>query len=131
MLLRICRPERPLVYACAGCSSAGQLTNFLAVKLDRLGLAEMSCISGIGGDVQPLLDTARTGRPIAVLDGCHQHCARRCLENHGIAADAHLVMTRLGARKRFNRDFDRTEAEALAEQVIEVITRLTSPASVP
>ena len=129
MLLRICHPERPLIYACAGCSSAGQLTNFLAVKLDRLGLAEMSCVSGIGGDVPPLLETARSGRPIAVLDGCHQHCARRCIVNHGIATDAHFVMTQLGARKRFNRDFDLTEAESLADQVIDAIVQLAKPAS--
>ena len=31
---------RPLVYACSGCSSAAQLANHVAVRLDRSGVAE-------------------------------------------------------------------------------------------
>lgn len=40
----------PLVYACSGCSNVAQLANTIAVRLDRAGLAEMSCIAGVGGD---------------------------------------------------------------------------------
>lgn len=40
----------PLVYSCSGCSSAAQMANHLAVQLDRTGLAEMSCIAGVGGN---------------------------------------------------------------------------------
>ena len=43
--------ERPLVYSCSGCSSAAQMANYLAVQLDRKGVAEMSCIVGVGGNV--------------------------------------------------------------------------------
>jgi uncharacterized metal-binding protein len=32
----------PLVYACSGASSAAQMANHIAVKLDRLKVAEMS-----------------------------------------------------------------------------------------
>ena len=39
----------PLVYSCSGCSSAAQLANHLAVRLDRDERAEMSCIAGVGG----------------------------------------------------------------------------------
>ena len=42
---------RPLIYSCSGCSSAAQLANHVAVRLDRAGVAEMSCIAGVGGDV--------------------------------------------------------------------------------
>ena len=31
---------RPLVYACSGASSAAQMANHVAVKLDRLGIGE-------------------------------------------------------------------------------------------
>lgn len=41
---------RPLVYSCSGCSSAAQLANHVALQLDRRGVAEMSCIAGVGGD---------------------------------------------------------------------------------
>ncbi len=48
-------PQLPLVYSCSGCSSAAQLANHVALQLDRRGLAEMSCIAGVGGDVPYLL----------------------------------------------------------------------------
>ena len=41
----------PIVYSCSGCSSAAQLANHVALRLDRCGAAEMSCIAGVGGDV--------------------------------------------------------------------------------
>lgn len=63
-----------LVYACSGCSSAAQLANHLAARLDRLGVAEMSCISGIGGNVRSLVrkldEAVQQGRPILSIDGC-------------------------------------------------------------
>jgi uncharacterized metal-binding protein len=32
-----------------------QLANHLALRIDRTGAAEMSCIAGLGGDVKPLV----------------------------------------------------------------------------
>ena len=46
--------NHPLVYSCSGCSSAAQLANHVALQLDRRGVAEMSCIAGVGGDVPHL-----------------------------------------------------------------------------
>ena len=70
---------RPLVYSCSGCSSAAQLANHVALRLDRAGVAEMSCIAGVGGDVASLVRTARSGRPIIALDGCPLNCVQGCL----------------------------------------------------
>lgn len=42
------RSTLPIVYSCSGCSSAAQLANYLALRLDRSGSAEMSCIAGVG-----------------------------------------------------------------------------------
>jgi hypothetical protein len=38
-------PNRPLVFACSGCSNAGQLANQVALELNRRGVAEMSCLA--------------------------------------------------------------------------------------
>jgi uncharacterized metal-binding protein len=94
----------PLVYACSGCSAAAQLANGLAVRLDRAGLAEMSCIAGIGGDVPSLLKKARSGRAIVVLDGCPLHCARNCLARHAIPVGVHIDLSESGVRKRMHED---------------------------
>ena len=32
---------RPLIYSCSGCSSAAQLANHVAVRLDRAGVADV------------------------------------------------------------------------------------------
>ncbi len=117
MPAQLCAPV-PLVYACSGCSSVAQMANAFAVRLDRSGRAEMSCISGVGGGVPALTRVARSGRPILALDGCPLACVRACLDNAGVRPDRHLVLNRLGATKRQHGEC--TEAEtAIAWAAVE------------
>ena len=109
---------RPLVYSCSGCSSAAQLANHIAVRLDRSGVAEMSCIAGVGGDVASLVKTAHSGRPIIALDGCALVCVKSSLERHGITATRHYQLQQYGVRKRQHEDFDPAQAQQVLEQVV-------------
>lgn len=108
---------KPLVYSCSGCSSAAQLANHLAVRLDREGLAEMSCIAGIGGNVPSLVLLAKkaalAGRPILAIDGCALACARACLQQRGLAPTEHVQLAEDGVRKSYHADFDREQADRL------------------
>jgi uncharacterized metal-binding protein len=52
------------------------MSNHIAIELDRRGLAEMSCIAGVGGDVPKLVRIAKSGRPIIALDGCALTCVK-------------------------------------------------------
>lgn len=110
--------DLPLVYSCSGASSAAQLANFLALRLDRLGAAEMSCIAGVGGDVPVLLRTAKSGRPIIALDGCPLHCAARSLRRHGVEPDRHLDLSVLGVRKAKHEDFDPADAPKILDLLL-------------
>ena len=110
-------PDHPLVYSCSGCSSAAQLANHVALQLDRRGVAEMSCIAGVGGDVPHLLKTARSGRPIIALDGCPLVCAKSVLARHGIGVDRHYQLQRYGVKKRSHEDFDPAQAAQVLAQV--------------
>jgi uncharacterized metal-binding protein len=123
----------PLVYACSGCSSAAQLANHVAVRLDRAGLAEMSCIAGVGGDVPSLLKTARSGRPIVALDGCPLVCVKSSLARHGITPDQHHPLQTYGVRKRQHEDFDPVQAQQVLEQVSAGLRLLavTAPTAAP
>ncbi|WP_108471027.1 putative zinc-binding protein [Rhodanobacter thiooxydans] len=103
----------PLVYSCSGCSSAAQMANHLALQLDRAGVAEMSCIAGVGGGVTGLVRTARSGRRILALDGCVLKCVAACLANAGVVADTHVVLSEHGVKKRQHADFDPVEAQRL------------------
>lgn len=90
----------PLVYSCSGCSSAAEAADRTARALDRAGLAEMSCIAGVGGKVGPLVQRARSGRAIVALDGCPLACAKACLAGVGIIPDKHLLLSDLDVGKR-------------------------------
>ena len=107
----------PLVYSCSGCSSAAQLANHVAVRLDRMQLAEMSCIAGVGGDVTPLVRTATSDRPIIALDGCELQCVKNCLERHGVEPTLHYTLSALGVRKRYHVDFDCNDAETVLSRI--------------
>lgn len=107
----------PLVYSCSGCSSAAQLANHVALQLHWHGVAEMSCIAGVGGDVPYLVKIARSGRPIIALDGCPLVCVQSSLARHGITADRHYQLQQYGVKKRPHEDFD-------AEQAIRVLKRI-------
>ncbi|MDO5693648.1 MAG: putative zinc-binding protein [Pseudomonadota bacterium] len=107
----------PLVYSCSGCSSAAQLANHVALKLDRRGVAEMSCIAGVGGDVPKLVKLAKSGRPIVALDGCPLVCVKSSLARHGVAPVRHYQLHEYGVKKRTHQDFDPAQAS-------EVLTRI-------
>lgn len=112
------RDHLPLVYSCSGCSSAAQMANHLAIALDRRGLAEMSCIAGVGGDVPKLVRVAKSGRPIVALDGCALACVRKCLARHDVAPTVYHLLSNLGVRKKYQTDFDADEAEKVLGQII-------------
>ncbi|MCC7321566.1 MAG: putative zinc-binding protein [Rubellimicrobium sp.] len=111
------RAHLPLVYSCSGCSSAAQMANHLAVRLDRGGLAEMSCIAGVGGDVPKLVRVARSGRRIIAIDGCALACVKSCLARQGVAPDEWLLLSDHGVRKRYQADFDAAEAARLFDRI--------------
>lgn len=118
----------PIVYSCSGCSNAAQLANTLAVRLDREGHAEMSCIAGVGGDVKSLVRKAASGRPIIVLDGCMLHCAKNCLERHAIEPQVHIDLSEHGVKKRYHEDVSRREAERIWSDVVLPVVKEWQPA---
>jgi uncharacterized metal-binding protein len=93
------------------------MANQLAVDLDREGVAEMSCIAGVGGDVAPLVRTATSGRPVVVIDGCPLACARECLKRHGVTPALHIELTALGVKKVVHVDYDRFEAATIKRRI--------------
>jgi uncharacterized metal-binding protein len=125
---------RPLVYACSGCSSAAQLANHLAVRLDREGAAEMSCIAGLGGDVRSLVrkatEAVEQGRAVVAIDGCVLACARATLARHAIEPTRHVELSSRGVRKRLREDFDPDQAAALLDECRTLVDALAAPGGV-
>lgn len=122
--MKLDKQKLPLVYSCSGCSSAAQMANYLALKMDRAQLAQMSCIAGVGGGVDALVKIAQSGRPIIAIDGCPLVCVKHCLNQQGLTADAHVILSDFGIKKRRHADFDRVEAEQLFPLLEKEIGRL-------
>lgn len=108
-----------IVYSCSGSSNVAQLANRIAVRLDRLGLAQMSCIVGVGGDVKPLVRTARAGRPIIVIDGCPLACCEHVLAAKGVEPASVIRLHERGLRKRQHVDFSDEEFTEVFEQLLD------------
>ena len=94
-------PKKPdtVVYACSGCSDAGELADRIARRLTREGAAEMSCLAGIGGRVKPLVNRATSAGRILAIDGCPLNCTRHTLELAGFKDFEHLELHKLGMKK--------------------------------
>jgi len=89
----------PIVYSCSGCSDAGELADRIGRKLARCGVAEMSCIAGVGGRVKPLLNKALHAERILAIDGCPLNCVAHTLRNAGVQEFEHLELHKLGFSK--------------------------------
>lgn len=94
------------------------MANHVAIRLDREGHAEMSCIAGVGGDVPSLVRVAKSGRKIVAIDGCPLHCVLRCLDRHDVKPDLHLTLTKIGIRKRYHADFNEEEATEVFLRIV-------------
>jgi uncharacterized metal-binding protein len=110
-------PPKTLVYSCSGCSSAAQLANYLAVRLDREGHAQMSCIAGVGGNVRSLVrkldEAVQSERPILAIDGCVLSCVRSTLAAHHVVPAAHIQLGAHGVRKVLHADYCEDQAKEL------------------
>lgn len=106
------------------------MANYLAVRMDRAGAAEMSCIAGVGGDVAPLVRTAKSGRPIIALDGCALHCTAHILKRHNLAPALYVNLGDRGVKKRKHEDFSMDEADALLPTLLqEAVAAMTAAAA--
>lgn len=107
-----------LVYSCSGSSDVAQLANYIAVRLDRLGLAEMSCIAGVGGDVRALVRKATSGQPVLVIDGCPLACSQAVLAAHGVSPERTVRLHERGLKKRRHVDFADEQRELVFREVL-------------
>lgn len=107
--------NKPLVYACSGCSNVAQLANDLALILNRKNLAEMSSIAGIGGNITELIKTAQSGRSILAIDGCPLNCVKQCLATINVVPTWHIELTMFGLKKRAHEDYPVKDAYDILE----------------
>lgn len=95
---------KPIVYSCSGCSNLAQMAHDIALNMDRDGIAEMSCVSGVIGKVPPIVEVATSGRPIFAVDGCSLSCTKACLDACNIPIELHFDLSQFGLEKKSKKD---------------------------
>jgi len=113
------KQQKPIVYSCSGCSNLAQMAHNISLNLDEDGIAEMSCVSGVVGKVEPIIDLANSGRPIIAIDGCDLSCTKYCLEAGGLKADYYYQISDLGFEKRCKWNDSLTENTIAMKSIYE------------
>jgi len=88
-----------LVFSCSGAADVGEIADRAARRMAGEGLAEMSCLAGVGGHVSGLVESAKGAAGCLVIDGCPLDCGRRSFEEAGVRQFRHLRVTDLDIRK--------------------------------
>ncbi len=87
-----------MIFPCSGGSNVGQISNEVGRRLTVDNKGVMFCLAGLGGDVEALVERAKSAERILVIDGCPVACAKKVLDRHGIAHEW-LELTGLGIEK--------------------------------
>ncbi|NQZ83503.1 MAG: zinc-binding protein [Colwellia sp.] len=114
--------KKPIVYSCSGCSNLARMAHDIALNIDSDGLAEMSCISGVIGKVQPIADIAHSGRPIIAIDGCNMGCTKSCLDACALKIDQYFDISSFGFEKRDKWDDSLTENSIAMTNIYDQLT---------
>src|SRR5690606_19835555 len=89
---------KPVIYACSGCSGAGQIAYKLALKMDKENLAEMSCLAGLASGKKTFTAKIKN-RPVWIIDGCPIECAISILKNMNLTEAKPIQLHKLGIKK--------------------------------
>jgi uncharacterized metal-binding protein len=113
------KPEsaaKVLVYACSGASNLGQLANEIAVRLDRLGLADLVCLTEVGAEDGGT--PGSDGRPVVAISGCTGACCAEMLKRHRIEVSRSVVLAERGVAKAKHVLVDAESTERVFGQVL-------------
>jgi len=105
-----------IIYACSGIgSNAGQLANAAACRLAAEGFGTGSCLAGLGGNIEKLVAAGKAADERVVIDGCPVGCAKKILDDRGLAIDRYVVVTALGIEKTPGPAFAARELQAVVD----------------
>ncbi len=100
-----------IIFACAGASKAGQLTNEAAVQLTKEGYGNIACTASLAVGTPSIKKKVEVADEVIVIDGCPVGCARQIAERAGITPDQEIVVTDLGIEKGGGLDLPEEDVE--------------------
>jgi uncharacterized metal-binding protein len=107
-----------IIYACSGIgSNVGQLANAAACQLTREGYGGGSCLAGVGGGIEKLVGMGKSADERVVIDGCPVACAKKILDDKGLAIDRYVLITDLGITKTPGPSFFESDVQTVVDAV--------------
>jgi uncharacterized metal-binding protein len=107
-----------IIYSCSGIgSNVGQLANATACRLAREGYGNGSCLAGVGGGIEKLIDAGRTSDERIVIDGCPVGCAKKIMDDKSLPVDRYVRITDLGITKIHGPAYDGSDVQIVVNAV--------------
>lgn len=117
-----CGKDAVLLLACSGGSNVGQIANDAAKALDQLGQGSFYCLIGVGAQLPNFIERVKKeGTTLVAIDGCGVACAKKALENAGVAADVYVDVTQLGIEKGHHFNYTPAEVGTVAQAVTDAL----------
>ena len=105
-----------IIYACSGIgSNVGQLANAAACRLASEGYGGGSCLAGVGGGIGKLVDVGKAADERMVIDGCPVACAKKIMNDRGLAVDRYVLITELGIAKTPGPAFRESDVQTVVD----------------
>jgi uncharacterized metal-binding protein len=116
-----CGAANVAIFPCVGASNVGQLSNKIAIELDKKGIGNLMCTVGIGARAPGLMKSAEASDRIIAIDGCPVNCARKTLELAGFKVDNHIIISEFGIKKTKDRDLKHDEVSEALEKTLGIL----------
>lgn len=113
--------KKVLLYACSGGANVGEIADRAARELMYAGKGMVSCLAGMGGDIDGLVKAAREADMNLVIDGCPMDCAKKTFARHGVANMTHLRVTDLGIEKAKGSPCQQQHVEQVVRKATELL----------
>jgi uncharacterized metal-binding protein len=96
---KVCSGGPKVVFACSGAADVGAVADQAARRMGEEGIGSMFCLAGVGGNVAPIMEKAKSASKILAIDGCPLNCVSDTLKRAGITQFEHLLVTDTGLEK--------------------------------
>ncbi len=116
-----CGSANVAIFPCVGAANVGQLSNRIAIELDKQGIGNLMCTAGIGARAPGLMKSAEASDRIIAINGCPVNCASKTLELAGFKVDKHIIISELGIKKSKEKDLKDQEVADTLGKVMEIL----------
>jgi len=116
-----CGSANVAIFPCVGAANVGQLSNKIAIELEKRGIGNLMCTAGIGARAPGLMKSAEASDRIITINGCPVNCATKTMELAGFKVDREIMISDLGIKKTKDRDLKDEEVAEVLEKVLEIL----------